>query len=110
MKKNAILLTLLILSATVFSQQTPSVQTNYLRKSKKQKTAAWVCLSSGFACSVIGFIIAINDAENEIGSVLVTGHSTKTSATGAILLGTGTASMIGSIPLFIAAHRNKKRA
>jgi hypothetical protein len=112
MRLATIFMMLIAIASNSFCQQTstisPLTKTDYLAKSKRQKTAAWILLSGGFACSVIGSVIVSNDVENEFGSILVTGHNTNTSTAGAILFVTGTASMIGSIPLFIAAHRNKK--
>jgi len=60
MKKIIAFLTLLIIGMSCFSQQTDSLQsikTDYLRKSKNQKTAAWVLLGGGIAMTITGMII-----------------------------------------------------
>lgn len=56
MKKIIIISMLLILSAASFSQ--PATTTDYLQKSKKQKTAAWIMMSGGLACSLAGSILS----------------------------------------------------
>ena len=94
---------MLAFPAISFSQKTndptPSVQKDYLQKSKNQKTAAWVLLGGGTALIGLGFIIG--DGKNA---------SFGDAAEGALLAGVGLLSTIGSIPLFIASGKNKKKA
>lgn len=73
----------------------------YLEKAKRQKTAAWVCLGAGFGVSVIG-LTQINVAGSDNGKV--------NNTPGTILLAAGVAAEIISIPLFVAASKNKKKA
>ena len=89
MKKYIIFLMLLILSATSFSQ-------DYLRKSKNQKTAAWILLGGGSALVVTGILLANNATIDNLG-------------TGAGVAIAGGVVMLGSIPLFLASGRNKKK-
>ncbi len=93
---------LLILSATSFSQQTnpsqPVTKADYLQKSKNQKTGAWVLLGGGIALMGTGFLIG---GGNEA--------SLDNAETGVIIAGIGVLSAIGSIPLFIASGRNKRK-
>lgn len=114
MKKITCFAMLLIIAANSFSQQPnpASLSTNdyLLKKSKHQKTAAWAFLSGGFVCAVIGTAIVLNDLTYGTVDVLVTGENTNTSNTGAVITIIGIVSMAASIPLFIAAHRNKKNA
>jgi hypothetical protein len=73
---------------------------DYLQKSKKQKTTAWVLLAGGATVGVIGlsqFNFAGSDGEVNNGG-----------ATAMFL--TGTAAAITSIPFFSAAKKNKKKA
>lgn len=104
---------LLILSATSFSQQTttstPLAKTDYLKKSKKQNTAAWILLGGGFAFTTTGIIVGINGTTDEIVGIF-TGEKSNKFEIGAGFFFTGLASMLGSIPLFIASTRNKKNA
>ena len=103
MKKSIFYFLLLALPITSFCQMTndsvPDIKTHYLVKSKNQKTAAWVLLGGGTALIGIGFLIGDNK------------NSTfDDAATGALLAGIGVLSTIGSIPLFIASGKNKRKA
>ena len=103
MKKSIIYLLLFALPVISFCQKTsdtvPSIKTDYLVKSKNQKTAAWVLLGGGTALIGIGFLIG--DSKNS---------TFDDAATGAVLGGIGLLSTIGSIPLFIASGKNKRKA
>jgi len=103
MKKIMVYFLLLAMPASSFCQKTndsvPVVKTDYLAKSKNQKTAAWVLLGGGAALIGTGFLIG--DSENS---------SFDDAATGALLAGIGVLSAIGSIPLFIASGKNKRKA
>lgn len=92
---------LLFLTASLFSQQknTQSLsRQDYLEKSKKQKTAAWILLGGGAV--LIGTGLLIGDRQES---------SFDNAATGGIIAGIGIASAIGSIPFFIASARNKRK-
>jgi hypothetical protein len=86
---------------------------DYLRKSKKQKTAAWILLGGGFVLSTTGAVIAATEVTTETVGFIISGlagvaaEEPKASNTSEILLYTGLASMVGSIPLFVAASKNK---
>ena len=105
MKKVTICTMLLIFSATSFSQQTNPATTfskqDYLKKSKRQKTAAWILLGGG---AVVGFVglTQLNFAGSDNGEV--------NNTPGAVLFFTGVASVITSIPIFSAAKRNRNKA
>jgi hypothetical protein len=92
---------LITLSATSFSQQTtsaaPVFQNDYLKKSKNQKKAARIMLGGGGALVIGSIVWAIDDWGGA-------------SYGPTVLFWVGSASMIGSIPLFIASGKNKKRA
>lgn len=94
---------LLFMTLISFGQQTDPGQSltrhDYLAKSKGQKTAAWVLLGGGAA--LIGTGLLIGNREES---------SFDDAATGGILAGVGVVSAIGSIPLFIASGRNKRKA
>jgi len=79
--------------------------TDNLTKSKKQKTAAWVLLGGGTLLTAIGVGIGMSDV-NEI----IAGEDLHTNSAGPILSVIGLTAMAGSIPLFIAAGKNKKKA
>ena len=103
MKKSIVCVLLFALSTIAFSQQNTPTQTSasndYLKKSKNQKTAAWILLGGGTALIGTGYLLgsrkraSLGDAAGGVGI----------SAIGAL-------SALGSIPLFIAYGKNKRRA
>ena len=88
---------------------TPAVKTDYLKKSKNQNPAAWILLGGGFAFATTGIIVGINGAAEEIIGAF-SGEKSNTLEIGAGFFYTGLAAMLGSIPLFIASTRNKRKA
>ena len=113
MKKQLFLILSMAFAAYSYGQQTiteaPAVKTDYLKKSKKQKTAAWILLGGGAIVSTIGTVIASNNVVDEIGSLFDGTHDAGY-ATGVSLMGVGIAAMAGSIPLFIASGKNRRKA
>jgi hypothetical protein len=107
MKKAMFFAILLLVSAASFSQQTnpsqPFIREGYLKKSKSQKTAAWVLLGGGFAVTVVGVGITSNHLWDE---VIYDTENTK--GEGVVIA--GLALMAGSVPLFIASGRNRRKA
>ena len=98
MKPLIISLLLIIVAANSFAQQTitaPSpTKTDYLKKSKSQKTAAWIMLGGGIALAVGGAAVDASNWESSGGDVMIV---------------IGAACVVGSIPLFIAAGKNKRK-
>ena len=96
MKKISICILLLIFAATSFCQQTKSLQPltrkEYLAKSKTQKVFGFILLGAGVTTLII--ISKGNTDLNAVGPLAVI----------------GTLSTLGSIPLFIASGRNKRKA
>lgn len=113
MKKQLFLILSMAFAAYSSGQQTiteaPAVKTDYLKKSKKQKTAAWILLGGGAIVSTIGTVIASNNVVDEIGSLFDDTHDAGY-ATGVSLMGVGIAAMAGSIPLFIVSGKNRRKA
>ncbi|MBL0129823.1 MAG: hypothetical protein IPP43_00795 [Chitinophagaceae bacterium] len=103
MKKFSFFALLLIASAISFSQPitntTSITKTDYLQKSKNQNTTAWVLLVGGATFILAGDLIG-NSKESTFGDA----------GTGVIMAGLGVLSMIGSVPLFIASGKNKRKA
>ena len=99
-----------VIALTVFSQSTPAIKTDYLQKSKNQKTAAFVLLGGGAAFAVVGTAIGLNRWDDEIVSIIDEGEDDKSYVAAGIMMVTGLAAMVGSVPLFIASSRNKKKA
>ena len=117
MKKIIASAILLAIVTHAFCQQVDSLKsiakTDYLRKSKNQKTAAWVLLGGGVAMAITGTIVynnAYNKAaeEDPLGTLLTLG--TNVNPTGALIATAGVLAAVGSIPLFIASGKNKKKA
>ena len=94
----------------VFSQSTTSIQTDYLQKSKKQKTTAFILLGGGAALAIVGTAIGVSSVDDELVSNITDGESDETYTAGGIMLITGLAAMAGSVPFFIASSRNNKKA
>ena len=93
---------LYFLALTSFGQHSGEMtKTDYLAKSKKQKTAAWIFLGAGTASGIAG-LASFNFAGSDNGSVNNTGAT--------VLFVTGVTAVIASIPLFKASARNKKKA
>jgi predicted GTPase len=92
-----------------FTGQPVPNKADYLKKSKNQSTAAWVLAGGGAVMVTAGAVIGMNDVADSFGSIF-TGESEEPSDAGPILFYTGAAAMLGSIPLFIASSRNKRKA
>jgi len=99
MKKFLLLLTWVSVSTIAFSQD----REQFLLKSKHQHDAALTLLIGGGALLAGGIIwgITLTNTDNT--------SFAKLDGPGALALG-GFAAMVGSIPLFIASSRNKKKA
>jgi hypothetical protein len=120
MKKATLFIGCFFLMLALVAQETPREKTaetltkeEYLKKSKGQKTGAIVLISAGGALTAVGFIVALNDLEYDLGGLFDPNYQPReddNEAVAAVLVITGVAAMLGSIPLFISAHKNKKRA
>ncbi len=112
MKKIIALILLTAFCTGIFSQQRTEpnrkiTKTDYLRKSRTQNIIGWVMVGCGVVCLVVP---TPPPPSSDVGnSLLDIPHSLgKTANTisytaGALLIG-------GSIPVFISAHKNKKKA
>lgn len=104
---------LICISAT--SQQSDSIQKpqlteqNYLQKSKNQKTTAWILLGGGTGMVLVAGVIGAGEAGANVFNAMG-GNEIQSTNADDILFIAGTAAMLGSIPFFIAAGKNKKRA
>jgi hypothetical protein len=111
MKKFFLIATCLLMMLTVVAQNTPQdssthalTKDEYLKKSKGQKTAAIVLLAGGGALVTVGAILSLNDVY-----YLDFEDNGNEDVAGALVLVGGVA-MLGSIPFFISARKNKERA
>ena len=111
MRKMIVFCLLLSVSGTTFSQDdtvtSDIMQAEYLKKSKSQKTIAWVMAGAGFTLTGIGSIILLSD----LGNIFKPDNSFHDRGNiGSVVALTGMVSMVGSIPLFINASHNKHKA
>jgi len=125
MKQVVTAIVLLAMSSTLFSQQNASARSftkeDYLRKSKGQRTAGIILVSTGATACFIGTIAAVSDAVQNtskeisrgVGNALDPGSEPAVkhqhSGGGIIFLGGAVASVVG-IALLSEAGKNKKRA
>jgi hypothetical protein len=105
----------IIVVFTAACQQTdtksPAVKDGLLKKSRNQHKAAFIMLGGGAVLMATSFIIPQGDYEG-LQPDPITGISEKHKNDGikAAFGVTGFLSMVGSIPLFIASSKNKKKA
>lgn len=96
----------LLISLNCTSQVTE--KTDYLQKSKNQKTAAFVLLGVGAALDIGGIIATISNANKELDNLFLENSVNHT--TEYVLYAAGTACLAGSLTLFILSKSNKKKA
>ena len=99
MKKHFSTILLLFLAFSVFSQEIVKNREYFSAKSKRQRSGGGVMLIGGAALIGAGFLIG--DRKES---------SFDDAATGAILGGVGVLLMVGSVPVFIASSKNKRKA
>jgi hypothetical protein len=83
---------------------TAHLKTEYLKKSKNQRTAGWVMLGGGVAMGIIGGITFSENFE------IFGDGDTEAADMGGILFLTGAGCALGSIPFFVSSARNAGRA
>src|ERR1044072_8806263 len=104
MKKLLILCLILTSACKTFSQvdsasPNASAKTDYLKKSKTQKTVAWVLLGAGTAMTIGGVIAGRNGVDD---------IDPNEATNGAALIVGGIVLDIASIPFFISGAKNKQ--
>ncbi len=106
MKRLALLFFSVLFSVSSYCQAAPQQSKDYyLHKSKSQKTIAWVMLGGGVTLMAVGVAAAQAAVIDDN-----LGGQQSSFSTGEALAYVGLASSLGSIPLFISAAKNKKRA
>jgi hypothetical protein len=76
----------------------------YRQRARNQKTAAWLMLGGGTVLALYGLQKATN------APIIIPYGTGKEAKTGAILFFSGAGTVLGSIPLFIASARNRRKA
>lgn len=109
MKKIILFFLVLLFVTNIFSQQiknSPLTASEYLHKSRNQKTIGWILAGGGSALFLTGCAMYPKDFDWLFGTTPEKEGQANT-ATGLILI--GSASVLSSIPLFIAAKKNERR-
>ena len=89
----------MMVNLPAMSQEIVKDKEYYLQRSKNQKTAGMALLIGGGVAIGAGLLIG-NSSESSFDDA----------ATGAVIGGVGVLAMLGSIPLFIASGKNKRKA
>jgi hypothetical protein len=115
MKKIIITTAIFFFTAQTFAQDLPALNKkvtsdDLFLKSKKQKTAAWICAAGGTVLFVTGALTGVEQAIDDINYLFDTQHEENDYTGSSILLIAGAAGIVASIPLFIASGSNKRRA
>jgi len=117
MKRLLLIITASLFLFESFSQQidpAPALtKQDYMEKSKKQKTAAWVLLGGGAALIITGTILSANEVEKDYQNDPNNPFAPLTEADfdgPEWVFTTGIFAGLGSIPLFIASSRNRRKA
>lgn len=94
------------------TQQGPLTKQDYLAKSKRQQTAAWVLLCSGAASMTTGLLISKGEfhSSGDFFTDLFGGGHYENDGIRSTFIGLGFCALTGSIPCFLAAGRNKRKA
>ena len=111
MKKITACLVLVVFATASFCQQTVQknvlTKTDYLQKSKKQKKAGLLLLGAGAVLIATSELIPSGDPTSQ--TICIYCRYENDGIKGAFGF-SGVATMLGSIPFFIASRKNKKRA
>jgi Kef-type K+ transport system membrane component KefB len=103
MKKIGVLLFLFFIALQSNSQTIkPVTKEEYLKKSKNQKTAAWVLLGGGTALVITGASTSINHQRDN--------PYDQTRNAGDIVAAVGYTAVLVSVPFFTSSSKNKRRA
>jgi hypothetical protein len=93
-------------------QDTTLAKTDYLKKSKNQKTTAWVLVCGGAALMLTGALIPQGEftSSGNFWDDLWGGGHYENDETRSAFGTAGFLAMLGSIPFFVSARKNKRQA
>ncbi len=84
------------------------------QKARKQKTTGWILMGTGAGLTIAGTLVTAASAATIYYDILINpldqNETSSSSAIGPIMLLTGVASMVASVPFFIASGKNKRKA
>lgn len=80
------------------------------KKAKQQNSAAWVVGGTGLGLAAVGLIITSNQVGQDLSNIFNPNYTNSNSKGGEIMAYAGLGAMLGSIPLFIASGKNKRKA
>ena len=86
----------------------PGEKTDYLQKSRNQKTGAWILVGVGAVGIVTGIIVESKKSVENFANIFT--EEQKTDNTGSFIAVAGACMALGSIPLFISSSKNKRKA
>ena len=110
MKKIITCAIFLAFATAAFCQKKVLSSEDYLAKSKKQKKTGWILLGAGVVFVTVGAVIPEGELTDDFDWTCLCHDIHKNDGIkGGFFLGGG-ATMVGSIPFFIASGKNKKRA
>ena len=113
MTRFTIILLLLLTAFPSFSQQTDTIPSltkqDYLKKSKNQKTAAWIIGSSGVVMIAVGLVTAVSDVGESFGGIFAP-EVNDGGDSGGVFVIAGLAAVGTSVVLFLASDKNKRKA
>lgn len=112
MKKIIFSLTLLLFVAHVFSQiptDTTYSKDYYLKKNKNEKIFGWIMAGGGLGAVIAG-VSTFKIHYNISFSGRPSQDNQDNNSSSITLIVTGLGAMLGSIPVFVSAHHNKKKA
>lgn len=101
MKKLSICFALSVSLSTSYCQEDPAKYEDYIQKSKRQKTTAWILLGAGVAMITTGLLLQSND--NDLNNLTQ-------DITGIGIGGAGIVCTVISVPVFLASTRNNHKA
>lgn len=103
---------LLLMQIVSAQQTTPQVSYGnqekanfFMKKKHSNNTVGWVCLGTGIGLGIIGISEGLADATNISYNTV---NNSKAKGTGLFIAGNVVA--LASIPFFISAHKNKRKA
>jgi hypothetical protein len=83
---------------------------DYLKKSKNQKTAAWILIGGGAGAVTIAIISGLGKSVQDIGNILAFAPPKNSYEWENTVIVFGGVAMLGSIPLFISSGNIKRKA